>query len=253
MITKYLQEVKARLDLEVSKRNTLDELHLSRPDPIMPAREYKDEYISLVCALFGYGRADSIIKFLYSLDFNLLDASEDKMEKALLPYYYRFQNAQDVMAIFKTLSRLKKVDTLENIFYSGYKKDHDLLSGLNTVITSMHEVNSYKSRGYNFLVGKEVLKTKGNSAMKRWMMYLRWMVRHDNIDMGLWKKVDKKDLIMPLDTHTFNVSKGLGLLQRKSYDLEAALELTTTLRSFDEADPVKYDFALYRIGQEKIV
>ena len=252
MIKKSLQEVKERLDEEVSKRNSLDELHLSRPDPIMPAREHHDEYISLICALFGYGRADSIIKFLYSLDFNLLDASEDEMEKTLLPYYYRFQNTQDVIAIFKTLSRLKKVDTLENIFYNGYKENHDVLSGLNSVMASMHNVNSYESRGYNFLVGKEIVKTKGNSAMKRWMMYLRWMVRHDNIDMGLWSKVDKKDLIMPLDTHTFNVSKRLGLLQRKSYDLEAALELTATLRSFDKDDPIKYDFALYRIGQEKL-
>ena len=89
--------------------------------------------------------------------------------------------------------------------------------------------------------------------MKRWMMYLRWMVRKDNIDMGLWSKVDTKDLIMPLDTHTFNVSQKLGLLQRKSYDLEAALELTQTLKIFDAADPVKYDFALYRIGQEKML
>ena len=89
--------------------------------------------------------------------------------------------------------------------------------------------------------------------MKRWMMYLRWMVRKDNIDMGLWGSVDKKDLIMPLDTHTFNVSRRVGLLQRKRYDLEAALELTETLRGFDRDDPIKYDFALYRIGQEKML
>jgi uncharacterized protein (TIGR02757 family) len=85
------------------------------------------------------------------------------------------------------------------------------------------------------------------------MMYLRWMVRKDHIDLGLWTKVDKKDLIVPLDTHTFNVSHKLGLLKRKNYDLEAALELTATLRGFDSEDPVKYDFALYRIGQEKML
>jgi len=79
------------------------------------------------------------------------------------------------------------------------------------------------------------------------------MVRKDNIDMGLWSGVDKADLIIPLDTHTFNVGLRLGLLKRKSYDLEAAFELTQTLKSFDAEDPLKYDFALYRLGQEKIV
>ena len=83
-------------------------------------------------------------------------------------------------------------------------------------------------------------------------MFLRWMVRDDNIDMGLWSEIDRADLIIPLDTHTFNVSKKLGLLERKTYDLQAAIELTKTLKTFDKNDPLKYDFALYRIGQEKI-
>jgi uncharacterized protein (TIGR02757 family) len=252
-MTRKLEAIKQRLDAEVLKRNSLDELHLSRPDPIMPAREYQDEYIALICALFGYGRADSIIKFLYSLDFSLLDSSEAQIEKELKSYYYRFQNNNDVVEIFRTLHRLKQEGSLEDVFYKGYCEEESLLSGLNSIIVSMQAINPYESRGYNFLVGKEVLKTKGNSAMKRWMMYLRWMVRKDNIDMGLWSRIDKKDLIMPLDTHTFNVSKKLGLLTRKSYDLEAALQLTATLRRFDMNDPIKYDFALYRLGQEHLV
>ncbi|WP_345974096.1 TIGR02757 family protein [Sulfurimonas sp. HSL3-7] len=248
-----LQTVKMRLDLEVAKRNSLDELHSSRPDPIMPAREHREEYRALICALFGYGRADSIIKFLYSLDLSLLESSESEIGKALSAYYYRFQNSQDVIEIFRTLHRLKKEGSLESFFYEGYRKEQNVLTGLNTLIGAMSKVNTYKSRGYDFLVGKPIVKSRGNSAMKRWMMYLRWMVRKDNIDMGLWTTVDKKDLIMPLDTHTFNISRRLGLLQRKSYDLEAALELTETLRGFDKEDPVKYDFALYRIGQEKML
>jgi len=252
-MTKKLEAVKRRLDAEVAKRNTLDELHLSRPDPIMPAREYRDEYIALLCALFGYGRADSIIRFLYSLDFSLLDSSESEIEKVFKPFYYRFQNGDDVIEIFRTLHRMKQVKSLEELFYEGYGAEQSIISGLNAIIGHMQDINPYKSRGYNFLIGQKVTKTKGSSAMKRWMMYLRWMVRKDNIDMGLWSKVDQKDLIMPLDTHTFNVSKKLGLLSRKTYDLEAALELTETLKSFDGTDPIKYDFALYRIGQEKML
>ncbi len=252
-VTKKLEAVKRRLDLEVLKRNNLEELHLSRPDPIMPAREYNDEYIALLCALFGYGRADSIIRFLYSLDFSLLDATEEQIEKVYDSFYYRFQNGNDVVEIFRTLRRLKEKDSLETLFFEGYREEEDVLSGINRLIQAMQKVNPYESRGYRFLVGQEVTKRKGNSAMKRWMMYLRWMVRKDNIDMGLWSKVDKKDLLMPLDTHTFNVSRKLGLLTRKTYDLQAALELTETLKCFDETDPIKYDFALYRIGQEKML
>jgi len=81
-------------------------------------------------------------------------------------------------------------------------------------------------------------------------MYLRWMVRSDSIDLGLWSGVDKGDLLMPLDTHTFKVSLKLGLLKRKTYDLKAVIELTESLKRFDSTDPIKYDFALYRIGQE---
>jgi uncharacterized protein (TIGR02757 family) len=76
------------------------------------------------------------------------------------------------------------------------------------------------------------------------------MVRQDENDMGLFSGVDKKDLIIPLDTHTFNVSHRLQLLKRKTYDLQAALELTCKLKEFDSLDPVKYDFAIYRLGQE---
>lgn len=97
------------------------------------------------------------------------------------------------------------------------------------------------------------VKLAGNGAYKRYNMFLRWMVREDNLDMGLWSKIDKKDLIIPLDTHTFKVSQKLGLLDRKTYDLKAAVMLTEKLKEFDSSDPVKYDFALYRLGQEKII
>ena len=84
-------------------------------------------------------------------------------------------------------------------------------------------------------------------------MFLRWMVRKDELDLGFWKGIDKKDLILPLDTHTFKVSQKLGLLKRKTYDLKSAIEISKKLKEFDKNDPIKYDFALYRIGQEKIL
>lgn len=216
------------------------------------AHRYKDPTISLICALFAYGNVKQIVKFLDSLDFSLLNKSEEEIKEALKNHYYRFQKSEDVIALFIALKRVNEKSTLEDIFKIGYEKNRNVVEGINEIIKTLHVEYPHATQGYNFLISNITTKTKGAGALKRWMMFLRWMVRDDNIDMGLWSGVDKADLIIPLDTHTFNVSKKLGLLQRKSYDLQAAIELTETLKSFDASDPMKYDFALYRIGQEKI-
>lgn len=82
-------------------------------------------------------------------------------------------------------------------------------------------------------------------------MYLRWMVRKDELDLGLFTKIHTKDLLIPLDTYTHKISLTLGLLKRKIYDYKSVLELTQNLKKLDANDPIKYDFALYRLGQSK--
>jgi uncharacterized protein (TIGR02757 family) len=236
--------LKTTLEEEYKKHNNKYEVSKEKLDPILVARERKDEYISLICSLFAYGNVASIVGFLQSLDFSFDEAVKDR--------YYRFQNKKDVQEIFITMKKLKDIDSIEAIFNRGYKKEHSVLDGLYELISIIRSVNDYDSRGYRFLIGK--LPTKkliGESAYKRWNMYFRWMIRDDNIDFGLWSSVDTKDLIIPLDVHTFNVSRKLGLLSRKRYDLYSAVLLTEELKKFDEMDPVKYDFALYRIGQNK--
>jgi len=245
--------IKNRLDQEVEKRNSQDEISNEKPDPLLIAKKYNDESIALICALFAYGNVKAIIKFLESLDFSLLEKSDEVIEKELSKHYYRFQKSEDVIALFIALKYLKKRDSIENIFYEGYKKEQNILDGLWNFIATLKEVYPYESRGYSFLIGSVPKKVNSAGTYKRYLMYLRWMVREDKLDMGLWSKIDKKDLLMPLDTHTFKVSQKLGLLQRKTYDMKAVLELTKTLQKFDKTDPIKYDFALYRLGQEKIV
>ncbi|MDF1884537.1 TIGR02757 family protein [Sulfurimonas sp. SAG-AH-194-C21] len=245
--------IKQRLDAEVLKRNSLSEISEDSLDPIMVAHRHNDPTISLICALFAYGNVKQIVKFLDSLDFDLLQADDITIEVTLKNHYYRFQKGEDVVALFIALKRLNAETSLESVFKEAYQVDKNLIAGINSCISKILSLNPHKTQGYNFLVGKVTTKTKGAGALKRWMMYLRWMVRDDNIDMGLWSGVDRADLIMPLDTHTFKVGHKLGLLKRKTYDLEAAIELTKKLKSFDKSDPLKYDFALYRLGQEKIV
>jgi uncharacterized protein (TIGR02757 family) len=247
-----LNSLKQRLEKEVQERNSVYELSYDRPDPLLVGR-HQDEFGALLCALYGYGNAHLIVRFLDSLPFELLDADENTIRQDLQGYYYRFQSIEDVIESFITLRRMKLHVSIEECFSRAYQKEQSVIDGLNAVIDAILTCNTYRSRGYRFLFGSKIERIRGNAPMKRWMMYLRWMVRKDHIDMGLFKKVASKDLIMPLDTHTFQVSQQLGLLERKSYDLQAAVELTCKLKTFDPEDPVKYDFALYRIGQEKLL
>ena len=258
-MTKKDKEIKQLLDNEVENRNKNDEINYDKPDPLLIARRYDDEFIILLCALFAYGNAKLIVKFLDSLDFSLLEKSDEIIDKELDKFYYRFQNAQDIKMIFKTFKRMKNEDSLNNIFVNAYKKENSILEGIDALIQKIHKISNYNSQGFTFLVSSPfkrdkqgIIKENGNAPYKRWNMYLRWMVRDDNLDLGLWKGIDKKDLILPLDTHTFKVSQKLGLLTRKNYDLKSALMITNKLKEFDKLDPIKYDFSLYRIGQEKM-
>lgn len=247
-----LDEIYKFIVEEAKKRDSLTELSEQRADPLLVARRYKNEYIALICALFAYGNAKSILKFLNSLDFSLLKKSDEEIEEALCKHYYRFQNSQDVIEIFKTLKLFKEKSPIESVFKKGYDKNSSVMEGIKEGISFMYDINPYRSRGYEFLIGK-IPTCKTNSPYKRWHMYLRWMVRSDHLDLGLWRGVHTKDLLMPLDTHTFKVGKQLGLIQRNTYDFKAVLEVTEALKCLDANDPVKFDFALYRIGQEKLL
>jgi uncharacterized protein (TIGR02757 family) len=241
-----LNNIKQKLDSLIE--NNIYEINEEKLDPIMIAKKHKDEYIALIAALFAYGNVKAILKFLNSIDFSFFESG--KIQDNL---YYRFQNKKDVKEFFKTLYLMKKDYSLNELFLKGYKKENSVIDGSREIIKTIYKINPYTSKGYEFLIGKiPSSKTKGVSPYKRWNMFLRWMVRDSEPDLGLWSGIKKSDLIIPLDTHTHKVSLNLGLLKRKSYDLQSAIELTQKLKEFDPADPLKYDFALYRIGQFKL-
>ena len=85
------------------------------------------------------------------------------------------------------------------------------------------------------------------------MMFLRWMVRKDRkgVDFGIWEDIDPKNLSVPLDVHTGNISRKLNLIQRKQNDWKTVEELDSVLRKFNADDPAKYDFALFGLGVSK--
>lgn len=258
-MTKKDIELKELLDIEANSRNSAFELSYDKPDPLMVAKRQNDDFAILLCALFAYGNAKLIVKFLDSLDFSLLNKSEKEIEENLKNHYYRFQSSADVIAVFKAFRNLKQENSLEELFLQGYKKENSVLDGIDFAIQKIKEKANHSSQGFDFLVGNALKRDKkgfikpSNAPYKRWNMFLRWMVRDDNLDLGFWKNVSKSDLILPLDTHTFKVSQKLGLLQNRTYNLKSALEITQKLKEFDKNDPIKYDFAIYRLGQEKII
>ncbi len=102
---------------------------------------------------------------------------------------------------------------------------------------------------------KHVSNPAQKSSAKRLCMFLRWMVRRDkrNVDFGLWQSIPASELCLPLDVHTGNISRQLGLLKRKQNDWQAVEEITGVLRRLDPLDPVKYDFALFGAGVDKLL
>lgn len=100
---------------------------------------------------------------------------------------------------------------------------------------------------------KHVATPLSKSTCKRLCMFMRWMVRKDNmgVDFGLWQSIKPTQLLMPLDVHVERHARRLGLIERPQTDWQTVLELTENLRKFDASDPVKYDFALFGLGIEE--
>lgn len=240
--------LKAELDALVSEKNTEKGLK-EFADPLQVAKRFNDPYIALMCALFSYGSAKNIMKFLESLDFTLIDKEEKELIEGVKNLKYRFQTSEDIRQIFITFSRLKrKYSNLEELFAKPYQKSGNITDGILNCIKEIYKTNDYKSKGYTHFFGT-AWQDEPKSPLKRYNMFLRWMVRKDALDLGLWKQISSAHLLIPLDTHTQKIGLDLGLLKRKSYDFKAVLELTQKLKEFDPKDPIKYDFALYRLGQ----
>ncbi|ECQ1389965.1 TIGR02757 family protein [Campylobacter coli] len=246
---KNFTPLKNKLDSLVKEKNTNKALFES-PDPLQVAKFHNDEFIALLCALFAYGNAKNIVNFLKKLDFSLLVLSQKQIQKELKNLKYRFQNEKDMQEIFLTFARLKNEISLHELFSTAYQKRENTTDAILAFLQKIKTLNSYSSYGYDFFFSK-IWQNTPTSPLKRYNMYLRWMVRKDELDLGLFTKIHTKDLLIPLDTHTHKISLTLGLLKRKIYDYKSVLELTHNLKRLDANDPIKYDFALYRLGQNK--
>lgn len=240
--------IKDFLDTQSQIKNNLENLY-SHPDPLQIVYDNINnpdiEYIALISALFAYGNAGNIVKFLKKIDFSLLNADDEEIRKMKLKY--RFQSELDVQEIFITLKRLKQLTSIKDFSENAYKnaKEPKILNVIWALIDKIYELNDYRSLGYEFFFSK----INDSSAYKRYCMYFRWMVRNDNLDLGRFDGILPSDLLMPLDTHTHKMGLLLGLINRKQANQKAMLELSAKLKEFCPNDPLKYDFCLYRISQ----
>ena len=160
-------------------------------------------------------------------------------------FVHRTFNGVDAVFFMKSLQNIyKNHGGLKNAFTPTSKSDHTL-----SAISNFRKL--FFSIDYPHRTGKHVSNPSENSSAKRLCMYLRWMVRNDKrgVDFGIWdSKLLPSHLMCPLDVHSGNVARKLGLLKRTQNDWKAVDELTINLRKFDAKDPVKYDFALFGLG-----
>ncbi len=246
------KELKEFLDTKVVQYNNP---RFIESDPIKIPHQFNTkediEIAGFLTATIAWGNRKSIINNATMLmglldnapyDF-VLNHTETDLAK-LQSFVHRTFNGNDCIQFIKCLRHI----------YLNH-------SGLEPLFNKHAETNSLQKSISNFKLvffeiehlnrtQKHVSDPLKNSAAKRINMFLRWMVRNDNtgVDFGIWESLSPAQLSCPLDVHSGNVARKLGLLKRKQNDAKALLELDTALRKLDAKDPVKYDFALFGLG-----
>lgn len=235
------------------------------PDPLeflhLFSDERKIELVGFISSVFAYGNVKQIINTLNKLmaagdnkpyEF-LLNSTPAQIKKKLSGIKHRFYTEEDVYKFFLTLRLVYKDHcSLENVFMQFYSPSDENLKN------SVSEFSKYflkkagtktsSKPGFKFMLP---LPEKG-SACKRMNLFLRWMVRKDELDFGIWKDIPSSKLIIPVDTHVAKICKKLKLTTLKNVSWKMAEEITENLRKYDPDDPVKYDFAICHIGMRKL-
>jgi uncharacterized protein (TIGR02757 family) len=239
-------------------------------DPLKYPHMFRDpgdrEVAGFLSAVFAYGQVAQIqaaldrifSPFSGRICRTLLDTPPARWREVHQHFAYRFQDQEDLVQMLGLLRRiLEEHGSIENSFLPHYQPVEEqpdairlALSGwvrsLRARLPARHpEHGKTTHRGIFHLLADPA----SGSPCKRWNLYLRWMVRGpDGMDLGLWKSVSPRKLILPLDTHTARISRYLGFTDRSSPSWAMAEEITRALRVLDPEDPVRYDFSIARLG-----
>ncbi len=223
------------------------------------------ELVGWVATAFAYGRVETIqanvgriLAALGPSPAAALDRIGDFpgfARDSLAGFRHRFHSAPDAALLLFVIARARaESGSVRAFFEAEYREeDRDVGALLSRVVGKILRFD------YRPLLGRRDLASSSparfffpdpaaGSACKRWNLYLRWMVRRDGLDLGLWPGIPAARLVIPTDTHIHLVARRLQLTRRKTADWRTAREITDRLARFDPEDPVRYDYALCRIG-----
>lgn len=215
------------------------------------------EISAFITAMISWGNRKSIINNATQLmelfdnapyDFILNHTNNDLVR--IQNFKHRTFQYSDILGFIAVLkNHYSKNYSLE----SGFIRRNEFIS-IKDSLTDFHNYFFNDESIIQSRTKKHISTPVKNSACKRLNMFLRWMVRQDNegVDFGLWKKIPQAQLMIPLDVHVFNVSKRMNIIQATKPDWKAVEELTELLRRLDKNDPIKYDYALFCLGVEKL-
>lgn len=238
------------------------------PDPLEFLHKYSCpndiEVTGLISSVFAYGNVNQITNTLGKIN----EAMEWQPHNFVLTYDYkkdfklfenikhRFYTSSDIALLFFILNRVyNSYSSLKELFLLYYfDEDVNIKNSLSRFscnllsIINQSEFREEVSPGIKFMFPDPFT----GSACKRMNLFLRWMVRCDELDFGLWNEISKSKLVIPVDTHIAKICKSLGLTKQKVVSWKMAEEITANLKVLDPNDPVKYDFAICHIGMRKM-
>lgn len=213
------------------------------------------EIMGFLAAILAWGQRKTIVKKCTDLislfdnsphDFILNHCESDL--KHLSNFVHRTFNSTDLFYFIYFLKEIySEMDSLENALFPTFDTSQNAVeTGLNRFRNRFVSSEWFPKR-----TGKHIASPIQGSACKRLNMFLRWMVRKDelNIDFGIWNHISPAQLICPLDVHVLRTAVQIGLLDNSKSDWKNAVLLTQKLREYDAIDPIKYDFALFGIGE----
>lgn len=247
MICQY--KLKENLEQIYKSLNKREYVH---PDPLEFLYEFENpedrEIVGLLASSLAYGRVAQILKSINKIlailgnspRYFLNSNTESQIIKAFAGFKHRFTTDDEMGNLFVGIKKtINKYGTLNECFTHGLKNNDDYIEVLcqftSTIIPGTCKNSLLPS-------------PKKDSACKRLNLYLRWMVRTDEVDPGTWQDVDKKLLLVPVDTHMFNIARKLGLTTRNQANMKTVVEITKSFAKIEPHDPTKYDFALTRLG-----
>jgi len=245
-------ELKEFLDTKVVQYNTIDFI---ASDPISIPHQYQNkediEISAFLSSTIAWGNRKMIIKnanrmmaLMGNSPYDFVMSHKEHHLDSLEGFVHRTFNATDFVYFIKALKNIYvNHDGMEEIFHKYATND--------SLQPAIHQFKSvFFELPHPLRTQKHIGDPFKSSAAKKINMYLRWMVRDDNagVDFGIWKRTSPSLLSCPLDVHSGNVARQLGLISRKQNDAKALAELDINLRKLDPKDPVKYDFALFGLG-----